>query len=327
MKNGATLFLLVVIAVVGATYPAVGGANDASAALLGATESGVPSAMVIFPVSNGGTPDAVGMNPVVFNHLAHEEKIEDCKSCHHTGETVSCTSCHTVQGKAEGKFITLSEAMHTSKILKRGEGNTPQSCVSCHARQAQRQECAGCHSIVKITRDQTRCNACHNAAGLAKEDIAAGIAGNLPAEKNAEIAAQTLQAHKNVTSLQPADGPYKVMIGGISNQYKAGMFAHRRHVETLMERIEGDGLAATFHAKQTSLCAACHHRSPLQGLPPRCGSCHAPQINPASPDSLHLKAAYHLLCMGCHQGMNIPRPLDTSCATCHKENTPLSSEK
>ena len=47
------------------------------------------------------------MTPVTFNHQAHVDKIDDCTACHHTGDMVACSTCHTVEGKAEGNFINL----------------------------------------------------------------------------------------------------------------------------------------------------------------------------------------------------------------------------
>ena len=56
----------------------------------------------------------------------------------------------------------------------------------------------------------------------------------------------------------------------------------------------------------------------LSATPPKCGSCHSAKIDPRVPERPTLKAAYHLQCMGCHDGMDVARPLDTSCASCHK---------
>ena len=89
----------------------------------------------MFPVSEKPNPKGSAMKPVVFNHLIHEKKVENCETCHHTGDPVACTTCHTVEGKAEGNFITLDRAMHATNIAKRAKGNTPVSCVSCHEQQ------------------------------------------------------------------------------------------------------------------------------------------------------------------------------------------------
>ena len=88
-----------------------------------------------------------------------------------------------------------------------------------------------------------------------------------------------------------------------------------------MRRIQDDKLAAAFHKDPASLCTACHHNSPASATPPPCASCHAARIDPANPGKPSLKAAYHLQCMGCHDGMKVARPLKTSCASCHKPRT------
>jgi hypothetical protein len=321
MRNGTTLLLLTAIAVAGAAYLTLGDAGPAPAAAPAlASVSDAPSALVIFPVGEKPNPEGVGMKPVAFNHLLHENRVENCESCHHTGDTAACTTCHTLEGRAEGKFVTLAQAMHSPNSARKGQGNTPQSCTSCHAKQLQRPECAGCHSIVKPARSETYCSTCHNVSGLTKGDMVAGIAGSLPDGRNAELAVDTLKTRENPVQLQPADGPYKVFIDEIADQYKASMFAHRRHVASLMERVKDNSLAAAFHNQPTTLCSTCHHYSPLKDTPPKCGSCHSQRINPANPERPQLKAAYHLLCMGCHKGMNVARPLNTSCVTCHKQS-------
>ena len=109
-----------------------------------------------------------------------------------------------------------------------------------------------------------------------------------------------------------------MVIGSLSDKFEPNLFNHRRHVSSLMKRIEGDNLAKAFHSEPEILCTTCHHRSPLSATPPKCGSCHSAKIDPRVPDRPTLKAAYHLQCMGCHDGMDVARPLDTSCASCHK---------
>ncbi|MDR1776666.1 MAG: cytochrome c family protein [Desulfovibrio sp.] len=320
MRNGTTKLLLTAMAAAGAICLMLVNAGAAHAAPELTSISDAPPAIVIFPVGEKPNPEGLGMKPVVFSHLVHENRVENCESCHHTGDTVACTSCHTVQGNAGGNFITLEKAMHTENIAKRAKGNTPQSCVSCHAQQIRKRECAGCHSIVQPSRGDAYCASCHNAPGLTKADMVAGSAGKLPEERTAKLASDALKARENPVQLQPTDGPYKVMIGEIADKYMPSMFAHRRHVASLMERVKDNALASAFHNQPATLCAACHHNSPLKGAPPKCGSCHQQRIDPANPERPQLKAAYHLQCMGCHQGMKVARPLNTSCVTCHRKN-------
>ncbi|MDR1855540.1 MAG: cytochrome c family protein [Desulfovibrio sp.] len=324
MKNGTTLLLLAALVLAGAACLTFweGGSVTATAASLEATDSGAPSAMVIFPVGEKANPAGAGLKPVAFNHLVHEKRVEDCASCHHTGDTVSCTTCHTVSGSADGKFVTLAEAMHSPRIAKRPEGtNTPQSCVSCHAQRLRERDCAGCHAIVKPARDESWCVTCHN-VDVTAEQRRQGSEGTLAPEENEALAAKAVEAKKTATPLSPAKGPLKVTIDAISQQYEPNVFAHRRHMSSLMEAIKDDKLAQAFHTRPETLCAACHHNSPMSSTPPACGNCHKPNIDPAHPERPHLKAAYHLQCMGCHAGMNVARPVNTSCVSCHKERAP-----
>lgn len=319
MRNGTKLLLLAAMALACTACLTVWGGSSAAAASLGQTDSGAQSAQVMFPVGKTPNPTGVGMKPVVFNHLVHEKTTDDCTVCHHTGDPVSCTACHTLEGTAQGKFITLEQAMHATDIARRAEGVTPKSCVSCHEEQLARRECAGCHNIVKPVRGNEWCAVCHNVTPkMTQDQMRKGIAGKLSASENLKLAEETVLSQKPAQPLSPMDGPYKVRIGALADKYQPNLFAHRRHVNSLMEAIKDDKLAQAFHAKPETLCAACHHRSPLSATPPKCGSCHSVNIDPANPERPTLKAAYHLQCMGCHDGMKVERPRKTDCTTCHK---------
>lgn len=274
----------------------------------------------MFPVGEKPNPKGAAMKPVVFNHLIHEKKIDNCETCHHTGDPVSCSTCHTVEGKAEGNYITLDRAMHATNIAKRAKGNTPVSCVSCHEQQTkERRECAGCHAIVTPKRDEAWCATCHNITpSMTPEQMQKGINGTLLPGDNEALAAETVLAQKTVEPVSPMLAPYKVVIDALADKYEPSNFTHRRHLTSLMERIKDDKLAQAFHNKPEILCATCHHRSPLSLTPPKCGSCHTKEIDKANPGRPNLMAAYHLQCMGCHKGMDVARPRDTDCTTCHK---------
>ncbi|MBB5143362.1 nine-heme cytochrome c [Desulfovibrio intestinalis] len=320
MRNGTSLLLLAAIALAGAACLTALGAGSVKAAALEPTDSGAPSAIVMFPVGEKPNPKGAAMKPVVFNHLNHEKKIDNCETCHHTGDPVSCSTCHTVEGKAEGNFITLERAMHATNIAKRAKGNTPVSCVSCHEQQTkERRECAGCHAIVTPKRDQAWCATCHNVTpSMTPEQMQKGIKGTLLPGDNEALATETVLAQKPVEPVSPMLGPLKVIIDSLADKYEGSNFTHRRHLTSLMEGIKDDKLAQAFHNQPELLCATCHHRSPLSLTPPKCGSCHAKEIDKANPGRPNLMAAYHLQCMGCHKGMNVARPRDTDCTTCHK---------
>lgn len=329
MRNGTTLFLLAAMLLAGTACLTAWGVGSSAAATLEPTDSGAPSAMVIFPVGEKPNLKGAAMKPVVFNHLVHEKKVEDCMTCHHTGDTVSCTTCHTVEGKAEGKFVTLERAMHATNLARRPEGETtPQSCVSCHEQQLKQRECAGCHSIVKPRRNEAWCASCHNVTpSMSPAQMQQGIAGKLPEAQNEALAAETVLARKPVTYLSPMQAPYKVVIDALADQYQPSNFTHRRHMSSLMERIKDNKLAQAFHTQPETLCSTCHHNSPLSATPPKCGSCHSVNIDPAHPKRPTLKAAYHLQCMGCHTGMDVARPKNTDCTTCHKARAPQRAEQ
>ena len=158
MRNGKALLLAAVIALAGVACLMLPEANRAVAVGLEESDAEMPNATVLFPVSEKPNPKGASMTPVTFNHQAHVDKIDDCTACHHTGDMVACSTCHTVEGKAEGNFINLERAMHATKIAPRKDGVTPKSCVSCHEEQyKERRECAGCHEIVTPKRDDQWC--------------------------------------------------------------------------------------------------------------------------------------------------------------------------
>ncbi|WP_297226962.1 cytochrome c3 family protein [uncultured Desulfovibrio sp.] len=296
------------------------GAQAAAVDELEATDSGAPTAIMMLP---NGDKKAVGsMKPVVFNHLIHERKIEDCTVCHHTGDPQKCSDCHTLKGSEAGKYITLERAMHATDIAPRTDGPTPQSCVSCHEQQLKRRECAGCHSIAKPARDDRWCGVCHSVTpSMSAQQLRQAASGTLPDDERDELAARTVLEKRYATPLRPELLPSRISLDSLSDKFGPNYFNHRRHVASLMRRIQDDKLAAAFHKDPASLCTACHHNSPASATPPSCANCHAARIDPADPGTPTLKAAYHLQCMGCHDGMKVARPLKTSCASCHKPRT------
>lgn len=325
MRNGKTLLrwmgvkVVLAVATVGMVFSAAYSAEAAPA--LEATDSGAPSAMVIFPVTDKPNPSGAGMRPAVFNHLIHEKKVTECQTCHHTGDTVSCTSCHTVEGKKEGNFVTLDRAMHAVNITPRKDGTTPTSCVGCHTQALKQRECAGCHGLIpNPPRSAAYCATCHDVTkSMTPQQLAQGAAGKLSSDENEALAAETVLARKAATPLSKNDIPYLVKIDTLKNHYEASNFTHARHVGSLLKRIGDNKLAAAFHTDPASVCGACHHNSPVSATPPKCGNCHTEKIDPATPGRPALKAAYHLQCMGCHDSMKVSRPKNTSCTTCHKE--------
>jgi len=68
------------------------------------------------------------MGEVTFNHAAHQERVADCKTCHHQGEGTACRSCHGVKPDApEAKM-----AFHSACKSCHKEQNGPTKCKQCH---------------------------------------------------------------------------------------------------------------------------------------------------------------------------------------------------
>lgn len=324
MRNGTTLFLLVVTLLAFAACPQAPGAAPAA---LEPTDSGAPSAILIFPAGAKPNPKAAAMAPVAFNHSVHEKWMaragKDCIVCHHTGDPVACTTCHTVEGKAEGGFIPLEKAMHTPKVAPR-KGNTPASCVSCHESRLAQRDCAGCHTtLVKNVRNEAWCAVCHlPSKAMTAEDMQQGIAGTLPERRNEALASEIELSRKMADYWPATKGPQKVIIDSLAGKYEPSVFNHKAHVLSLMGRIKDSKLASAFHTEPATLCVTCHHNSPPSLTPPKCSSCHTKTIDPAAPKRPALMAAFHLQCMSCHKDMKVSRPRNTDCTTCHKLRAP-----
>jgi len=76
------------------------------------------------------------------------------------------------------------------------------------------------------------------------------------------------------------------------------------------------------HAEVVGDCLTCHHYRPEAAEAPettRCAACHQQSFDPATPQRLGLKAAFHQQCMDCHQ-KQAKGPLD--CIDCHAKNVP-----
>ncbi|ORJ61560.1 cytochrome c3 family protein [Geothermobacter hydrogeniphilus] len=68
------------------------------------------------------------MGTVTFPHKAHQERIADCKTCHHKGvEAGACRSCH--DGTKAPKF---KNAAHKRCKGCHKEKGVSTSCKTCH---------------------------------------------------------------------------------------------------------------------------------------------------------------------------------------------------
>jgi len=277
------------------------------------------------PRLDRGQPDAVVMTPpagsktvkkeagpgsiaaVAFNHKVHEQANDTCRVCHHE-KIASCSECHTTEGKKEGGFVQLSQAMHAKQA--------DASCVGCHNKQKEQPVCAGCHSFVPYKNTEDSCAKCHNVPA----ELAPQSAEALSKEERVSVGmlvASSRQYTKGTYDLN--DVPDRVTIDAMVNEYEAVDFPHRKIIKTMLAGIEGDRLAAAFHNEPGTFCQGCHHNSPVSKTPPACATCHGKPFELDQGDRPGLKAAYHQQCMGCHTAMRIEKPANTACNECHKK--------
>jgi class III cytochrome C family protein len=245
------------------------------------------------------------MKQVPFDHKAHETYNNTCRGCHHASLT-SCSECHTQDGKKDGNWIKLEQAMHGTKAEA--------SCIGCHAKTKGAKECAGCHSFMTAIKQppQSFCASCHQAP--VPED------GMMTPEQASAAAEAKLGARTPVTSTYDVqDIPEKVTIKALSKDYEPVELPHRKIVLKLVENAKSSPLAKYFHAEVGTLCQGCHHNSPAAKKPPLCGSCHGKPFNESNLFRPGLMAAYHQQCMGCHDQMGIEKPANRDCKGCHKE--------
>jgi DnaJ-class molecular chaperone len=218
-----------------------------------------------------------------------------------------CVDCHTMQGKEEGDWVNLEQAMHRS--------GAEASCVGCHEQKQTDKTCAGCHGFMTRTRQmpQTYCNTCHSAPLVEGETVE-------PAEAQASAAMEALATRtQTLGTYDVADIPETVTIKILSEAYEPVSLPHRKIVTTLAKGIEGNELVKYFHTEQGTLCQGCHHNSPAAKKPPQCASCHGKPFQDSDMFRPGLMAAYHQQCMGCHDEMEIEKPASRDCAGCHKE--------
>lgn len=230
---------------------------------------------------------------VAFNHLGHEGQTAACSDCHHQSMR-PCDECHTQMGAAEGGGVTTEQAYHLE--------SSSHSCVGCHERFVEnRTACQGCHRAVATASSERSCVSCHDGprpgtAALDSPPVAADVGFEpLPA---------------------PSDEfPETVVIDLLVDDYEASSLPHAKIVGTLAAGTSESVLANSFHNGSATLCAGCHHHTPIGLRPPPCRSCHASTAD-ATHDRPGLKVAYHRQCVGCHMDMKVDK---VGCTDCHAE--------
>jgi hypothetical protein len=251
------------------------------------------------------------MNPVAFDHKAHEKYNDNCRVCHHAG-IESCDKCHTLLGTKAGKFVTFEQSMH----LKTSQ----QSCAGCHAAKQAAPNCAGCHNrMVKTGRpDEATCRQCH----VPLPDGFGALGGNLAAtpQQKAGVAEIMLKSRNlNPGTYAASDIPETVKIKDLTDKYEPAEFAHRKVVQSLNKGMKDSLLAGYFHRDPGTMCQGCHHNSPASKNPPNCSACHGKNFDAKHPDRPGLQAAFHGQCNDCHKDMGLKQLAATNCTDCHKE--------
>jgi hypothetical protein len=280
---------------------------------------GQPDAVLITHAPQWGE-DRTGkpflMDPVAFDHQAHEKYSDNCRVCHHSSMD-ACEKCHTLMGAKDGKFVSFEKAMHSP--------SSRASCLGCHNREQAAEKCAGCHNhLSKSCRiGDANCQQCHLKA--AETAIPGGaspskICALEPAQKT-ELAQTLLKARNLNPGTYPLEElPETVEIKALANRFQPSEFSHRKQLEALLKGIKGNTLAEYFHRDPGTICQGCHHHSPPAKEPPRCSNCHSGEnLLARESNRPALLAALHRQCMNCHADMRLEKPAATACSECHKE--------
>ena len=241
------------------------------------------------------------MGTVPFSHVGHEDFTDNCRVCHHVSMK-SCAQCHRLQKDETTGAVKLAQAMHDIA--------SPHSCVGCHEQAKGNTDCAGCHGLMEQGRlSQHACNICH--AGPAPQRLEA-VRGRYTSLDDFRPSASETRL-----SYDERDIPATVTIGILEEQYEPVVFAHRTHIDKLMQSIADNRVATRFHGHEDVVCAGCHHHSPVGKRPPMCESCHGEPFDPADMRLPGLYGAYHRQCMGCHDRMGLENAGGQDCESCH----------
>lgn len=255
----------------------------------------------------------ITMNPVPFDHRAHEGYNRNCLDCHHASLDSCAKKCHTIEGSEDGKGVKLERAMHQT--------GSNAGCISCHESKQQVKECAGCHNSISKSskKDDLSCRACHMKPFSA--EIINQKQGQKPGEMKPEVIAEKMLSERTFLTgtYTQEDIPETITIKRLSKEFEPVKFPHRQIINKIMDNIKGNKLAGYFHMDKGTVCQGCHHNSPVSVKPPNCVTCHGKPFDDANIFRPGLKAAYHQQCNGCHEDMKIEKPRPAECADCHKQ--------
>jgi hypothetical protein len=272
-----------------------------------------PDLVLIRSIKSDADPDgrATRMFAVPFDHKAHESYNSTCLECHHAGLESCSKKCHTPQGAKTGGYVTLESAMHLKSSGK--------SCLGCHNINQNTPSCAACHGFMAAdTRSESSCAICH--IKPPEGPLMPAVRKGAQNDDQAVMALMsTRKSRVSVSAYKEEDIPDMVTIKDLSDKYEHVKMPHRRIVQALLTRIKDNKLADYFHADKGTVCRSCHHNSPINPKPPRCGSCHGKPFDRRHPFRPGIKGAYHQQCMGCHQVLKLEKPASTRCIDCHKD--------
>ncbi|GAB5046414.1 sulfate respiration complex hexadecaheme cytochrome HmcA [Thermodesulfovibrio sp. TK110] len=230
------------------------------------------------------------MKGVPFNHEFHEKNNKSCRSCHHE-RLKSCKECHNLKGKQEGGFVNILTAYHSHA--------SQMSCQGCHRSFIEKKECQGCHYFIapiktEITNKEI-CARCHS--------------GKKEVEKVAQLSVSTQKVKK------------EVIIKHIEKEFEPAKMPHYKIVKKLTDISNQSRLATYFHKDLNTICKGCHHKSKEEAEakkdnPPICKSCHGVSFDSQAMGRPRLQAAYHTMCIKCHEKMELQKP--KTCTDCHE---------
>jgi len=121
--------------------------------------------------------------------------------------------------------------------------------------------------------------------------------------------------------LIPDDVADEIDIDIMAEAYEPSKLPHHAMAAALTDISNKSLLASYFHTDDMTICAGCHHRSPLASKTtvPRCRTCHTVR-EPSDDRTTTLLGAYHRQCLNCHRAMGgSEEKMPQSCTGCHEE--------
>lgn len=296
--------------------------------------------------------------PVRFTHFRHASKHgykQLCSSCHHTGDLVSCDSCHNevAMDAGDGKSIPkLKRAFHLQCIgcheaaqKSAPDSRAPLSCDDCHRGRTTvyavghlttggqlslprvyHLQCIGCHQDVRertpAAKAPTRqCTGCHkDGVDVRLEDGKARPGASVakapePPEGSQEAAPSSTDGDDARTDTDTGAGTETDAGTAGTDSSPKDGFDAGGHDEK-----KGPERILIKYAQKAQPEAPFGHWE-HQELGEPCAKCHhtgmdEPTCSACHESAAEAKKAFHGVCIGCHK----ENGLDTSCASCHPKS-------